>query len=106
MDERTTRSDPSAQPLQQTGKVAELIYSCDWAATPLGPPEAWPHSLRIITDLVFASQIPMAVLWGREAVLIYNEAYAGILGAPHSNPLGRPVCDTFAEILPNLKSQL
>jgi len=71
------------------GEVAALLRGRDWAATPLGPRESWPQSLRTTLDLVLASPLPMLVLWGPELVQIYNDAYAGIAAAGHPAALGR-----------------
>lgn len=98
MDERTQPTGPD-YPL---GTAAEtrtgLIRLCDWSATPLGQIEAWPSVLRIMGDLVLASPVPMALFWGPEAILLYNDAYAGNLGTRHPQALGRPAREIFPDI--------
>ncbi len=73
------------------------IAAFDWAATPLGPRETWSPSLGFAVDMVVASQFPSALRWGPHLVLIYNDAYAPMLGARHPGVLGT----TFAEAPPN-----
>jgi PAS domain S-box-containing protein len=70
----------------------------DWASTPLGPSESWPRSLALTVDLILASGFPMAVRWGPELTMIYNDAYAPLLGEKHPRALGRPVQEVWSEI--------
>ncbi len=60
-------------PLVQGGETSTLVRSHDWAATSLGPLEAWPERLRAVVDLVLASGFPMVALWGPYLVQIYND---------------------------------
>ncbi len=69
----------------------------DWAATPLGPPEGWPQSLKTATSMVLGSTVPMFLAWGPELLLVFNDAYAELLG--DRNPaLGRPVREVWADV--------
>ena len=52
----------------------------DWAATPLGPVESWPQSLKTAASMVLGSTVPMFVGWGPDLLLLYNDGYAEILG--------------------------
>jgi PAS domain S-box-containing protein len=72
------------------------IEAFDWAATSLGPRSAWSHSLTCAVEMTVASDFPMALRWGRDLVLIYNDAYAPMLGARHPEALGK----SFAEAPP------
>ena len=47
----------------------------DWSASPLGSRETWPQSLKLSVAMILASGFPMAVRWGPEQILIYNDAY-------------------------------
>ncbi len=46
------------------GEMGRLVRTTDWAATPLGPMEDWPQSLRTITDTLLAGALPIVLLWG------------------------------------------
>ncbi|CAN5310015.1 PAS domain-containing protein [soil metagenome] len=72
------------------------IQAFDWAATPLGPRDAWSPSLNFAVALVVASRFPTALRWGRDMVLIYNDAYAPMLGERHPRVLGK----SFAQAPP------
>ena len=57
-----------------------LMRERDWASTPLGPPSGWSPGLRMVVRLVLDAHFPMYVAWGPQLVLIYNDAYAELLG--------------------------
>jgi PAS domain S-box-containing protein len=71
------------------GEMAALVRRHEWAGTSLGPLETWPQALQTVVDLVLASAFPMLVLWGRDLVQIYNDAYRELMGAEHPAGLGR-----------------
>ena len=77
-----------------TGEMAERVRTLDWSKTPLGPSAAWSPALRLIVDIVLASNFPMALRWGPELVLIYNDAYAPALHERHPSALGQSFYDT------------
>ncbi|HYF41361.1 MAG TPA: PAS domain S-box protein [Ramlibacter sp.] len=84
------------------GSSGDALRSCDWAATPLGPPDTWPQSLQTLVQIMLASNQPMFVAWGPSRTLIYNSAYAPILGAKHP-ALGRDFLDVWHEIRTDLQ---
>jgi PAS domain S-box-containing protein len=86
------------------GEMARRIREMDWSATPLGSSEAWPQSLTLSIALILASGFPMAIRWGPELVLIYNDAYRPILRDKHPEALGRPLHEVWWEIYPELGS--
>lgn len=71
------------------------VQEFDWAATQLGPAQRWSHSLKWSVDLVLASGFPMSVRWGPELIIIYNDAYAALLGDRHPGALGKPLRDIW-----------
>src|SRR5262245_61032583 len=78
------------------------VQEFNWAATQIGPAQCWSQSLKWSVDLVLASGFPMSVRWGPELVMIYNDAYAVLLGDRHPVALGKPL----REIWPEIYSQL
>ena len=62
------------------GEMARLIAAFDWAATPLGPLDAWPQSLKTMTGFLVRSPVPIVMLWGPDGVMIYNDAYSVFAG--------------------------
>jgi PAS domain S-box-containing protein len=80
------------------GTVGALMRSHDWSASPLGPPDTWPPSLRTVVALLLQSRFPMFVAWGPELGFLYNDSYAEILGAKHPAALGSRFHDIWSEI--------
>src|ERR1700682_6509770 len=70
-------------------EMGARIRAHDWSATPLGDPSLWPPSLSTTIGIVLNSGQPMCVAWVAELTLIYNDAYAEILGVRHPAALGR-----------------
>jgi PAS domain S-box-containing protein len=70
----------------------------DWSVTPLGAPSAWPPGLRAAAGVVLGCPAPLALLWGDDALLLYNAAFAHLLGADHPSALGRPAADGAPEL--------
>jgi len=83
-------------------ELADLIAGKDWSATPLGAQENWSPSLKLIVSTITASGFPMAVRWGPEFVLIYNDGYRTILADKHPWALGMP----FQVVWPEVVSEL
>jgi PAS domain S-box-containing protein len=78
--------------------MAAHCRALDWAATPLGPVEGWPQSLRTAAGMVLGSAFPSIVCWGPELVQIYNDGYIAVHGAKHPWGLGRPTSEVWPEV--------
>jgi two-component sensor histidine kinase len=81
-----------------SGEMAERIGAHDWAATPLGPLETWPQSLRTAVELMLASPQPACIGWGPDLVSLYNEGYIRLAGSSHPAALGLPHRMVWPEI--------
>ncbi|HEX2762737.1 MAG TPA: response regulator [Allosphingosinicella sp.] len=92
------RDPPIASFLAEGGAMGERIRRFDWTASPLGPPERWPQALKTATGILLSSKFPMFLAWGPKLRLIYNDAYAEILGGKHPGALGHAFEDVWAEI--------
>ena len=79
------------------------VVALDWSQTALGPRENWSPSLRMAVEIVLASGFPMALRWGPEFVLVYNDGYRPILGDKHPSALGRPIRDVWPEVWPQIE---
>jgi anti-sigma regulatory factor (Ser/Thr protein kinase) len=73
------------------------VDDCDWAATDLPPAGSWPPGLRSLVATVLGAPVPMALALGDRFVLVYNDAYAALLGAKHPDAFGRPAAEVLAE---------
>jgi len=81
-----------------TGEMARRIRAHDWSRTPLGPIEGWSTVQRSIVDLVLASGHAMQLAWGPQRIVLYNDAYAPMLGERHPGALGVAFRDAWPEI--------
>jgi PAS domain S-box-containing protein len=73
------------------------IRDFDWSSTPLGPIGEWPPSLREAVSLCLRSRFQLAIYWGPQLVLLYNDAEREVLGAMHPGALGRPAAEFLAD---------
>src|SRR5262249_36714424 len=69
-------------------ELARLMAGLDWDATPIGPPQRWPHSLRTAVRIMLTSQQPIWIGWGRDLAYLYNDPYKSIIGGKHPWALG------------------
>lgn len=88
-----------------TGMSAR-IRAFDWSATPLGPVADWPASLGLATNICTHSSFPIALYWGPELRLIYNDAWAPFAGERHPGVLGKPAREVWTDIWNILGPQL
>jgi PAS domain-containing protein len=84
-------------------EMPALVRALDWSKTPLGPRDGWSESLKLAVDIVLSSGFPMALRWGPEFVLIYNDSYKPILGDKHPWALGKPASEAWAEVWPQIE---
>ncbi|RYZ20535.1 MAG: PAS domain S-box protein [Chitinophagaceae bacterium] len=70
------------------GAMGRVIAGRDWSKTPLGPIEEWPTSLRNALGLLLPSNEPMALTWGPQHTLLYNDSYRMLCGGRHQRMLG------------------
>jgi signal transduction histidine kinase len=86
--------------LVEGGEMGRLIRSIDWSATPLGPAESWPQSLRTTVSLCLASNFPISIAWGPKHVLIYNDGYWPVCGGKHPRSMGQDFSECWASAWP------
>ncbi|WP_216870515.1 SpoIIE family protein phosphatase [Modestobacter excelsi] len=87
-------------------EVQRMVLEHDWAATPLGPVEGWSPTLLSTVSACMNSRFPMLLIWGTELVMLYNDAYAPLLGARHPKALGRSLSDVWSDIWPTLRGMV
>jgi len=92
-------SDSFAATLRKLeSETAHLIAGLNWAATPLGPLEDWPSSLKTSVSIVLLSPVPMVMLWGEDGTMLYNDAYSIFAGGRHPQLLGSKVREGWPEV--------
>lgn len=79
-------------------EMGALMRSMDWSKTPFGAVEQWSQSLRSTISICLNSRFPIAIYWGQNNLLLYNDAWRPILGDKHPWGLGRPAREVWSEI--------
>jgi signal transduction histidine kinase/CheY-like chemotaxis protein len=88
---------PAGELFAEGGALGRVMSGIDWSATPLGTTDAWPPRLVEALRIVLFTEQPMAVFWGPDYLMLYNEGYADIIGSKHPGALGRCGRDVFPE---------
>jgi serine phosphatase RsbU (regulator of sigma subunit) len=100
------------------GRLAELIpgdtrtemqrrvLEFDWASTELGPEDEWTPALRTTVSNALNTRFGKLLMWGPELVMIYNDAYAPMLGLRHPVALGQRVPDVWADLWADIKPMI
>jgi hypothetical protein len=60
--------------------MGALMRAKDWSETPLGSPETWPQSLKIVVRIMLTSRYAMWMAWGPQLIFFCNDAYRPTLG--------------------------
>ena len=94
----TTLPDRTGVVTQRPPGCAELVAAHPWETTSLGPMAGWDPVVSATVEVVLASPVPMALAYGDDYVLIYNDAYAEVIGAKHPAAMGRPAADVFGDL--------
>jgi PAS domain S-box-containing protein len=101
---------PAATWLGGGGAMAAAVAAHDWRATPLGPIEAWPQSLKTAVGIMLTSRYQMWMLWGPELTFFCNDAYRPTLGVKGDWALGarsdRVWSEIWVEIGPRIETVL
>ena len=84
-------------PFPGYGNMADRMRAHDWSAAVLGPAELWPAALVALVGVALQAATPMAVYWGPGLAILYNDAWAALVGGKHPGALGRPVREVFPE---------
>ncbi len=92
--------------LRGGGDMGARLRAFDFAASPLGEPATWPSALRTAVSLCLNSSLPTAIYWGRDFMVLYNDAWAPIAGEKHPWALGKPGRDVWADIWHIIEPQL
>jgi len=83
-------------------EMRALVDAKDWSQTALGPRQDWSPALKLAVNLILSSGFPMALRWGPEFILIYNDSYRSILGDKHPWALGLPSPVAWSEVWPTI----
>ncbi|MDY0977408.1 ATP-binding protein [Massilia sp. CFBP9012] len=83
-------------------RMRALLAAHDWTCSPMGEPGAWPVELRVALDLMLDAPYPTLVCWTGQYLMLYNDAYARLLGAAHPAALGKPLSEVMPTLWPDV----
>src|ERR1700694_5191500 len=93
------RDQPTEEFLAGAGEMGTLVRSIDWRETALGGLAEWPQSLRTTMSICLNSRFPIAVYWGPEYLMLYNQSLVPMVGPKkHPQALGQPASVVLAKI--------
>jgi len=94
MTSQSRARQEDAQPVS----ARSLFETTDWSATSMRDPATWPRELVGVVSMIMEAPLPMCLLVGDEALMVYNDAYAPIAGGRHPGCFGRPVLESWPEV--------
>lgn len=77
--------------------MGRLIAKKDWSKHPLGPIEEWPEGLKTPLATCLHSSVPMAIYWGKDMHVLYNDAWCPLFGKQHPGAFGSPARSAWGE---------
>ena len=80
------------------GEMGPRVQQFDWSQTALGPVDSWSPALQSALSICLNSNFPIAIYWGEELILVYNDAWSDIPGKKHPWALGKPAAQVWPEI--------
>ena len=84
------------------GEMGDRMRTFGWDRSPLGAAGTWPPALRALLDVILAAKQPMYVAWGPDLTMLYNDAYATLLGSKHPAALGVGFLTVWSEVRDDL----
>jgi signal transduction histidine kinase/DNA-binding response OmpR family regulator len=84
------------------GEMGRRMRAHDWRASPLGPPENWPQSLKTIVRVMLDSRYAMWMAWGPMLTFFCNDAYLPTVGLKRDWVLGARSDEVWKEIWPDI----
>jgi signal transduction histidine kinase len=85
------------------GEMGQRFAAKDWSVTDLGPAELWPDILKSSLNICLHTDLPIAIYWGPQLSVLFNDAYIHILGGKKEWALGAPVKQVWTEVWPQLE---
>jgi len=56
--------------------MARVMRAHDWSNTVLRAEHYWPHSLKSALSICLGSSFPIAIYWGADLALLYNDVWS------------------------------
>lgn len=85
-------------PENRFSPFVQFFRSVDWSSTALGNINEWPMQLHQMCNFLMNDPTPAYVLWGKELIVIYNEAAIQVLLDRHPRVMGLPLQVVYPEV--------
>lgn len=95
---QASKKTPLSNYIVSGGEMGEMIRAFDWTKSGLSPIPQWPQSLLTSVNIVLQSPVPLVMLWGKDGIMIYNDAYSVFAGKRHPRLLGSKVLEGWPEV--------
>lgn len=83
--------------------MGAAIRTYPWHETGLGPIDSWPVALRAVVQMMLQQKQSICLFWGPELRILYNDAYAPLLGGREPTALGQPFQQVWSDVWDELK---
>ncbi|WP_211242271.1 sensor histidine kinase [Paracoccus gahaiensis] len=83
--------------------MGRAIRAFDWSTTPLGPISGWSVSLLTSVRIMLGQSHAACMFWGPDLTMLYNDAYAPVLGRKEARALGQPFRRIWADVWNDVK---
>ncbi|SDW26098.1 PAS/PAC sensor hybrid histidine kinase [Pseudomonas syringae] len=77
--------------------MGRFIRETDWSTSALGPKHAWPAALLSALNLMLSCPDSMYLLWGRDFILFFNDAYCPVLPVEAQQAQGQPIASVWGD---------
>jgi len=88
------------------GEMGKRFVTINWAATALGDAELWPDILKSTLNICLHTDLPVAIYWGPQFNVLFNDAYLHILAGKTDWPLGATAAEVWNEAWPALQEDI
>ncbi len=86
--------------------MAVRMRQVDWESSGFGAPEQWSHAMRAALTLCLGSRLCSCIYWGPQHLLLYNDAFASLLGTKHPAALLQPADVVWPEAFEFMEPRL
>jgi signal transduction histidine kinase/ActR/RegA family two-component response regulator len=105
VQERSAARTASPDFLAGGADMGRRMREKDWSQHPLGNPRDWPGPLQAALRIVLASRQPLALWWGADCALFFNDACRPLVEGDPDRALGAPVPASWLEVSTRLSAQ-
>jgi PAS domain S-box-containing protein len=102
---RKSQDAENANSINGGGVAGDLIRAINWSEHELGAPSSWPQSLKSALSICLNSNFAIAIYWGPNLILLYNEPWSPIPGNKHPWAQGKPARQVWPEIWEDIEPQ-